>query len=117
MKVEFNSDKGKLNIERHRKSTILKYPCTSKDNCAPYKVTFSKGTYRIELWGASAAAKGGYTKGDIYFPKEETFYIHIGPSKGLYNSAPPYANTTKGHKGGGATDIRYSPDISWINKK
>ena len=111
MKVEFSSNKGELNIKKSGKSTILNYPCTSKDDCSPYKVIFSKGTYRIELWGASAAAKGGYTKCEIYFSKEETFYIHIGPSRGLYNSAPPFANTTLGVKAGGATDIRYSPDV------
>ena len=111
MKIEFNSDKGQLNVLRHRKSTILKYPCTTKDDCSPYKVTFPRGTYRIELWGASAAAKGGYTKGEIYFSKEKTFYIHIGSSNGLYNTAPPFAVTANGNKGAGATDIRYSPNV------
>ena len=111
MRIEFSSNEGKLNVSRHGKSTILWYPCESKDYCSSYKVTFPKGTYRIELWGASAAAKGGYTKGEIYFSKEKIFYIHIGSSNGLYNTAPPFAVTVYGNKGAGATDIRYSPDV------
>ena len=112
MKIEFDSENGTKKVSNFKRSTILNYPCDNeRDYCAPYKVTFSRGTYRIELWGASAQGKGGYTKGEIFFKKEETFYIHIGASFGLYNSVPPYANTSGGSKGGGATDIRSSPKV------
>ena len=111
MKIEFTGDNGEAKISYYRRSTILNYPCSSVDKCSPYKVTFPKGAYRIECWGASSdVASGGYTSGDIYFQKEETFYIHIGPSYGLYNAALPNAVTTSGHKGCGATDVRYSPN-------
>ena len=113
MKIEFNSINGTSNVQRFRKSTILRYPCSSLDYCDPYKVTFAKGAYKIELWGASSNAKGGYTKGNIYFNNEETFYFHIGASKGLYNSAPPYAVTIYGSKGGGATDMRFLSGLSY----
>ena len=111
MRIEFDSINGTANIAHHRKSTILKYPCKTSDFCAPYKVTFLKGTYRIELWGASAVGRGGYTRGDIHFNKEETFYFHIGASWGRYNSVPPFACIISGSLGGGATDMRYSPNI------
>ena len=112
MKIEFDSVNGTKSISYFRRSTILNYPCNNElDYCAPYKVTFARGTYRIELWGASAKGKGGYTKGEIFFRKEEIFYIHIGASGGLYNSVPPYSKTNGGNKGGGATDIRCSPEV------
>ena len=112
MKILFDSENGSAKITSFRRSTILNYPCASVDYCAPYKVIFPKGAYRIELWGASARdSRGGYTRGEIYFKKEETFYIHIGAANGLYNSAPPFADTRGGRKGGGATDIRYSENI------
>ena len=107
--VKFENVNGTAKVGKYRGSTILEYPCSSLVYCGPYEVTLKKGTYRIECWGASAKAKGAYARGNIFIQEEKTFYIHIGASAGLYNSAPPFSDTRGGYNGGGATDVRYSP--------
>ena len=70
--VRFEHVNGTAKVRKHRGSTILEYPCSSLDYCGPYEVTLTKGTYQIECWGASAKAKGAYTKGNIFVKEEKT---------------------------------------------
>ena len=108
------------------------------------------GKYKVELWGAQGgrmasetlAAKGGYTKGELYLYEGETIYIYVGESGSLgkygiaatstvgqgapatFNGggkggnaaggAWPYENYFGGSSGGGATDIRTISGI-WDN--
>ena len=91
------------------------YPCSSVDTYAPYEVTFKRGNYIIECWGAGSAGsygfggRGAYTKGLLRTYHNQKLYLHIGASLGKYNSVSPEAITKGGCSGNGATDIRLSP--------
>ena len=114
--ISFDSQKGEKNLTRIKNSYILEYPCFSADECDPYKIKLSQGTYKIECWGSASSAKGGYTKGLINIQKEETFYAYIG-TRGKFNSIPPFADIYNGNIGGGATDIRLTDDSHILLKK
>lgn len=73
------------------------------------------GWYKIELWGASGAAKNGhlggrgaYTSGLIYLEENTHLYFYVGTSgtasSGGSNNGGKSSSTVAG--GGGATDVR-----------
>lgn len=59
------------------------------------------GSYKIELWGASAtgtSSSSGYVSGEISLIKDETLYIYVGVQTGGCN---PYYNCSVAFNGGG----------------
>ena len=95
-------------------SITFNYPCSSLNDCHPFTVTFQKGTYKIECYGAgyspnditSSYSYGAYTKGVIKFIKTETLYFYLGASLGKYNAVMPEAFISNGREPCGSTDIR-----------
>ena len=97
------------------------YPCSSHTDCSPYKVTFKRGVYFLEIWGASGGnyystqgGKGGFTSGVTIFNKKTSLYLYIGghaDQTGTGALGSPYngggkSNNQNDAPGGGATDFR-----------
>ena len=105
-----------------------------KANGSGYQTAiFPKGSYKVELWGASGssrtipAGKGGYTSGYITFEEDETtMYFYIGtkgedairntPGNGGYNGGAKGGIDTNNQDcasggSGGATDMRTKKGI------
>lgn len=115
-------DSSKVVWSYNNKVVDLLYPCSSHD-CTFYSIIFDRGTYKIELWGASGGynnnepSKGGhgaYTVGNITFHKKTNLFLYLG-SQGCYlcqksfnggGRAPTYPNDGYSASGGGASDIR-----------
>ena len=108
-------------IHRNRRKFLIDYPCNSKSECTLISVTFPKGIYRIECWGASGAdrnstaddgGRGAYTSGEISFSSSQKLYFSIGASgdetiSAAYGGGGKINKTsTPSRPGGGATDIR-----------
>ena len=70
-------------------------------------MTFSPGTYRVELWGAGTSAGGGYTSGQIHFFNVTKLYLYIG---GVAQRGE--LSGIGGYNGGGTSTIigKYAPD-------
>ena len=110
-----------------------------RESCEPYKISLSKGSYLVELWGASGGLNdfadnqlneggyGGYTSGILTLNKTTTFYLYIGGEgqKSIKTSTIPSLSCNgggagglgenpsyiTGGSGGGATDMRVSTDL------
>ena len=108
-------------------------------SCEPYKISLSKGSFLVELWGASGGSNdvadsrlneggyGGYTSGVLTLNKPTTFYLYIGGEgqKSIKTSTIPSLSCNgggsggrgessgyiTGGSGGGATDMRVSTDL------
>ena len=112
--------KGTTNATHTRKSLTLKYPCTNKVICTPYKLTLKPGTYKIECWGSKGTSwstppypgKGAYTKGSISIFNKTDFYVYVGAS-GLFNSYKNNSSLNSSNPGGGATDVRLVYSDKW----
>ena len=105
-------------FEKRRNCYLFHYPCTSQSKCTLISVTFPKGVFQIECWGASGGdrtsnhqdgGRGGYTRGEIAFSAPTTLYLSIGANGNDANGT--YGGGGTIHKGwartgGGATDIR-----------
>jgi hypothetical protein len=89
----------------------------------PYKIHFPKGSYLVELWGASGGGndggKGGYAKGILNLTSSRTLYIYVGGAgkstgsvngciEGGWNGGGKACSYGDQSSGGGATDIRLS---------
>ena len=101
----------KNSVSTKTRSITFSYPCTSKDECHPFTVSFQKGTYQIECYGAgygpsNSYTYGAYTKGLITFEQTQTLYLYIGASLGKFNALDPSASYERGTLPCGATDIR-----------
>ena len=107
---------------------------------SPFNVTLSKGTYKIELWGAAGGASlggrrnkggyGGYSSGLLTLYSQETFIFEVGtkggdvlkdkrrvPGIAGYNGGAHGANDTVNNDcpsggSGGSTDMRTNTSIS-----
>ena len=102
----------------------------------PFVAEIERGTYKIELWGASGGASiggrrnegglGGYSSGILTLLIRETFYFNIGtqggdtsnkwPGVGGYNGGADGANDTDNYDcpsggSGGSTDMRINRTI------
>ena len=77
------------------------------------------GSYKVELWGAkggyTASALGGYVSGIVNLEKNTSLYVYVGERKTSVNSESFNGGqgSSKGPPGGGATDIRLIPNVSW----
>ena len=117
-----DSKKGDINATKTRKSVTLRYPCSSKIVCTPYKLTLSPGSYQFECWGskgftyfsAATTGKGAYTRGLITFYSKTELYIYIGAT-GLFNSYNNNSYVRSSNPGGGATDVRLVYHEEWSN--
>ena len=106
---------------------IFHYPCQSNYDCTPFKVTFKKGSYHVECWGAASGkdyynksiGKGAYVSGTLRIIEEKTFFFYIGgagddgiqgTANGGYNGGG--TGYDYGSGGGGGTDIRLSINSS-----
>ena len=100
----------------HKPSYTLNYPCQSHSNCSPYKITFSRGIYKLEIWGASGGnqihhgltaegGKGGYATGAliVHAPKK-VLYLHLGGHCDV-NGDTATIKTESSYNGGGNTDL------------
>ena len=106
-------------------SQTFPYPCSSPFSCHPYNITFPKGFYFLEVYGAQGGnatsgglnvqgGKGGYSSG-IYEVKSdfEILYLYIGatansigtPTTNTYNGGG-YGQNQNDAFGGGGTDFR-----------
>ena len=111
------SNMNNVDIIKEGYEYVLKYPC-SNDDCFPYTVSFNKGKYRFELWGASGIDnltyennRGSYVSGIISLLESRDLYFYIGNVGRLqqnysYNGGGSGSST--GNSGGGATDVRLS---------
>ena len=110
--------KGQELFEKRRNCYLFHYPCTSQSKCTLISVTFPKGVFQIECWGASGGdrsenhqdgGRGGYTRGDIAFSVPTTLYLSIGANgndaNGTYGGGGSISSGSL-ISGGGATDIR-----------
>ena len=108
-------------VKAGRRKILINYPCESKSVCTLISVTFPKGVFRIECWGASGGdrssniedgGKGAYTKGEIAFSEKRTVYLSIGASgdaemKEKYGGGGRCISTDPlSRTGGGSTDVR-----------
>ena len=113
IRYKFRGESIIESVKTVENSRIFGFPCSNSDDCDPYEVTLGDGFYIFECWGGNGngvvnRGNGSYTKGTIHITNDTTFFIHIGASNGKYNSVPPWASTSYGYNGGGATDIRIS---------
>ena len=47
-----DSTKGQIKETiQTRKSIVLNYPCSDRNDCTPYVLQVSKGVYKFESWG------------------------------------------------------------------
>jgi len=123
-----NTTRGTLNAVSTRSTIILKYPCTNKTICTPYKLNLKPGAYKVECWGAkgtyhhvnSFPGRGAYTSGLFSVFSELELYVFVGAT-GRFNS---YKNLTEnffneivrsGLSGGGATDVRLENSANWFD--
>ena len=128
-----DSDEGSISCIRDKKLQI-NYPCGEiKNQCFPYYITLSKGTYLVELKGAEGgnpisnqdlSGKGGSVSGilDIKEPVF-SFYAYIG-AQGVSSTGSRTTTVFNGggsgyaydpvqhvSSGGGGTDIRLNQSI------
>ena len=100
----------------------LEYPCSSQTTCSAYTITFPRGLYYLEVWGAQgysfSIAKGGYggySAGVFSVPDYDMkLYLHIGglskdTLEDSYNGGTKGYTDKKDGPGGGATDFRLNP--------
>ena len=108
----FNTTRGNANVVEHHKKYLFYSPCADKEECTPYKVTLSPGTYKFEAWGSSGSGtnpgKGAFVEGTIVLFEPRTLYFYIGTRSG-FNSAKITATNNWFMKAGGATDVRTEP--------
>ena len=116
-----NSQKGEANAVKSRKSLTLRYPCSNRHDCTPYKLTLNPGNYKIECWGSKGTithspaypGKGAYTRGLIALFSKTELYVYVGAT-GHFNS---YMNTSDfvsiSDTGGGSTDVRLVYSDEW----
>ena len=101
------------------KEIELEYPCSSQTTCSPYTITFPRGLYYLEVWGAQgysfSKAKGGYgghSAGVFSVPDYDMkLYLHVGglsesTSEDSYNGGSKGQTLNQDGPGGGATDFR-----------
>lgn len=105
----YNTTRGSANVVHHSKRYTFYSPCSSKEECTPYKVTLSSGTYKFEAWGSSGSGvnpgKGAFVEGKLVLFEHKTLYFYIGTRSG-FNSAAIKGNQQVFLKAGGATDVR-----------
>ena len=130
MDIKFSGNGSPLEIPEEHGSYTLIYPCGSdKQNCYPIEATLPRGSYLLEVWGASGChqeisvnkvANGGYSRGVLFLSYPTKAYFYIGASgtftTGINSFAQPSFNGggagKNGHdgaigtSGGGGTDIR-----------
>ena len=95
-------------------SYLLGISCDeNKAHCSPYKGTFTKGKYKVELWGAGSSRyhNGAYVSGEIIVEKTLSLYFFVGPERSSFNSID--IGNSNGTLGNGASDIRLFYDGSW----
>ena len=79
------------------------------------------GNYKVEVWGAQGGSYiddyyggyGGYSKGDIYLPKDEILYIYVGGEGKLATwTNKGDVSASGGYNGGGNVRLSY-PNNNW----
>ena len=111
-------------------STIIPYPCSLSCSCNPYHITFTPGSYFIELYGASGGntryegkeqrgGLGGVVSAILTIHHKKEYYLYIGGEgineydtstcgRGGYNGGGDPKQNRGG--GGGSTDLRQHLD-------
>ena len=114
MSVKFsvlNTTRGNENVVQHIKKYLFYSPCENSEECTPYKVTLSAGTYKFEAWGSSGSGtnpgKGAFVEGTLVLLETKTLYFYIGTKSG-FNSAK-ISSKRYSPRAGGATDVRIDP--------
>ena len=94
----------------------------------PYKVRFPRGTFLLELWGASGGGPygglGGYAAGKLVLKRTRTLYLYIGGEgkttgavnnciEGGWNGGGKACSGAYQCSGGGATDIRLTENDNY----
>ena len=106
----YNTTRGNANVVEHYKKYLFYSPCAGSEECTPYKVTLSSGTYKFEAWGSAGSGtnpgKGAFVEGTIALYEPRTLYFYIGTKSG-FNSAKISSKVFP--KAGGATDVRTVP--------
>ena len=111
-------------VEKYQSNTyIFSYPCNSRYECSPYKVVLSKGTFKIECYGAGRVIGGGYTSGILCVEDKLTIYLYLGglstfPTNDDNNlnyvfNGGGAGNIQSSSEGNGATDVRLSYNKDW----
>ena len=116
---------AKLNVSKGKNNFVFKYPCNSLFSCTSYDVTFNRGKYFIELWGAEGSGvnldcnrnkggKGAYVSGYLTLDKTTNLLLFLG-AEGYPYPQPQVGEAFNGggyeHNaamGGGGTDLRTS---------
>lgn len=130
---QFNTNQRKMRLAVAKNTEDYPY------NGSYYTFTaLEEGTYLLEVWGAqggdggpgNAGGFGGYTKGKIKLLAGDNIYIYVGgqgegsqstsvttkQNAGGYNGGGnSYQTGTARGAGGGATDIRFSPNEDPLN--
>jgi hypothetical protein len=113
--------KGTAKANFSRKSLILRYPCTNRTSCTPYKLNLKPGAYQVECWGARGEADprgypgmGAYTRGSFSLFSATDLYVFVGAT-GHFNSYKNFTYVYMGVSGGGATDIRLENSVNWFD--
>ena len=112
--------KGTPNSITSRKSIVLKYPCSDKHKCTPYKLSLNPGTYKFECWGSKGEVlqtpaypgKGAYTRGSIAIFNRIDLYVYVGAT-GYFNSYMNNVQMPLSSSGGGSTDVRLVYSSEW----
>lgn len=94
-------------------SKLYQYPCKDSTTCNSIEIELTKGTWRIECWGASGGdtynsyieftypgGKGGYSMGEIILNKKTKLFLIIG-GQGLSNQSEYMKTCSGGYNGGG----------------
>ena len=107
---------------------IFPYPCSDSSFCYPIEIFLRKGSYLLEVWGASGGysegqtnqytlGKGGYSRGVLKLSGRTKLFLNVGgagkngkveQSETIYGGYNGGGNVTGTHvgSGGGASDIR-----------
>ena len=120
----YEKNRGQRNVEENSDNyKILRYPCSSSiQTCTPYVVSLSRGTYQLELFGASGGfpnndpklgGHGSYTKGNLVVDHDMKLYVYLG-QQGKLNGPRTFNGGGRGSanagSGGGSSDIRLIAD-------
>ena len=100
-------------VSFERRKVIFNYPCESENACYPYNVTFPKGFYQIECFGAGYQNSegnhwgyGAYVKGSIHFTKKTELFLYLGAQSGKFNAISSEVVNYNGVYSCGASDLR-----------
>ena len=117
-------NKGSKKVSHYGNTYIFKFPCSNQSDCTPYKLLFSPGYYRIELWGAyggdgryvnvpdirkGSGGKGAYVSGKLAISGTQELFLFIG-GRGEDQTDIYHNRTLGGYNGGGNGGLDLNDD-------